>query len=121
MLEAAFAELVRAGFAAELVRAEFGVDERERWADLVADGLCTMNPHITKWCCEHYRRGIDTYGNNTVNPLSPCPLQAVAWTLLQPCKELQDKAHDAGNDSRLGWLIAAEYHRRMQSNGESDA
>ena len=107
--------------AAELVRTDFSMGDRVRWADLVSCGLCTMNPHITKWCCEHYRRSIDTYGNNSVNPLSPCSLEAVARTLLQPCQELQDKAHDAGSDSRLGWLIVAEYRRRVRDSGENAA
>ena len=100
--------------------AGFGVLEREGWAEVVADGLCTMNPHITKWCCEVYRRSIDSYGNNSVNPMCPCSLPAVAWTLLAPCQELRNKAHDAGNDSRLGWLVTAEYHRRMQEHCEDD-
>ena len=103
---------------AEIQRAQIDMDSHEHWRSAVYDGFCTMNPSITEWCCKKYRQGRDTYGQGNIDPHMACSLPAVAWTLLEPCEELQAQIHDAGNDSRLGWLIVREYHRRMLQNGD---
>jgi hypothetical protein len=100
--------------AAELARAGLDMDTCERWNDLLWSGLCSMNPFITEWTCKSYRNGIDSYGNGTVDPLMPCSLPAVAWTLLAPHDDLLQEYHNAGTDSRLCWRVVKEYHFRMQ-------
>ena len=108
--------------AAELTRAGFDLDTCERWSDCLWSGLCTMNPFITEWACKKYRGGIDSYDNGTTDPLMPCALPAVAWTLLAPHDDLLHEYHNAGTDSRLAWWIVKEYHIRMRrkDRGVSD-
>ena len=98
---------------AELARAGFEHEICERWGDLVTCGLCTMNPLMTGWCCKRFCEGINSYGNGTLNRLTPCALPAVAWTLLAPHDDLLQAYHNAGTDSRLCWWIVREYHLRI--------
>jgi len=90
------------------------------WRENVHHGLCTMNPSLTKWCCEFCRRAIDTHGDNRLNPEMPCSLPAVAWTLVPPCQELRAKTHDACIDSRVGWLIAKQLHSIIRNPTDVD-
>ena len=99
---------------AELLRIGLDGHKHETWQQCVSAGLCIMNPTLTKWCCEFYRRQLANYGDSRLNVEMPCKLQAVAWTLVPRCDELLDKAHDAGNDSRLAWLITKHLHRILR-------
>ncbi len=100
---------------AELGRCEAGVELKQVWREAARGGLCTMNPVLTAWCCESYRRTVDRYGDGEKNRDMPCALGAVAWTLVPPCQELRAKDHDAGNDSCVGWLVVSRLHRHVRS------
>ena len=95
---------------AELYRSGFAWRDRLLWHTAVRNGLCTMNHILTSWCCDVYRRSIDQFGNGDKNRDTPCPLGAVAWTLVPPCEDLRAKQHDAGNDSRVGFLVTKQLH-----------
>ena len=103
---------------AELLRVCMEEHKRVTWQQYVSAGLCTMNPILTKWCCEFYRNGLENNGDQRLNGEMPCKLQAVAWTLVPRCDELFDKTHDAGNDSRLCWLITKNLHRIIRDSAD---
>jgi hypothetical protein len=96
----------------ELGRCGVDAEQRRIWQQAVRSGMCTMNPLLTGWCCEPYRRALDN--GEYLNRHMACPLAALAWTLVPPCAELRAKEHDAGNDSHVGFLVTKHLHHRVR-------
>ena len=87
---------------AEMCRLGMAVETRYNWAMAARGGFCTMNPHLTHWCCEEYIR-------ERVSFLSPdllitVPLAQLVRVLSPLEQEMCEPAHDAGSDSCAVWL-----------------
>ena len=101
---------------AEMCRLGMAVETRYNWAMAARGGFCTMNPHLTHWCCEEYIR-------ERVSFLSPdllitVPLAQLVRVLSPLEQEMCEPAHDAGSDSCAVWLALRELHRILLNDRE---
>ena len=103
----------------EIVRAGLGRFVQASWAMAVEGGLCTMNPYLTKWCCDEHLRTTKFYGNYDTQQMSPVSLGNLV-RILDPTEQTScGPAHDAGADSRMVWLVLRELHRLVRGHARN--
>ena len=103
----------------EIVRVGLGMNVKASWAIAVKYGLCTMNPYLTKWCCDEHLRTTDFYGNNKTQAMNPASFGNLI-RILDPAEQAScGPAHDAGSDSRMVWLVLRELHRLVRGRARN--
>ena len=99
----------------ELSRTNFGADAMANFFYAIQNGMCTMDPYLTKWCCEEHLRANALYGDGKDTLLHPVSLGNLTRVLPPEIQETCGPAHDAGADSRATWLVLKELHRMVQN------
>jgi hypothetical protein len=102
--------------ACEMSRAGLNDDDIAEFRCAVHGGFCTMNPILTKWCCEEFMRSISKYGFVETNIEVPVRLSEVLRVLDEEAQASCLPAHDAGLDSRAVWLVIRELHRLVRNS-----
>ena len=100
----------------EMARAKMDGDDVTIFESAIYSGFCTMNPTLTRWCCEEYLRNTSKYGYLEVNKDVPVPLKEMVRVLDVDTQKLCLPAHDAEADARAVWLILRELHRLAKSS-----
>ena len=99
---------------AEMCRLSVSAGMRSNWAMAVRNGFCTMNPHLTHWCCKEYI--CERHPNLPPDVIIPVPLEQFVRVTSPVEQEMCEPAHDAGCDSRAVWLGLRELHRRLRDD-----
>lgn len=82
-------------------------DMAASWAQIVRDGMCTMDPDVGHWV-----RKMIGIGDKPRN--IPMRLMDLVKTLLPDRSDLLANHHDAGTDSYMHWLVASELMARAR-------
>ena len=85
-------------------------DDVEKFEVAVHCGMCTMDPVLTKWCCQEFLRSIARYAEDCEVPVALAELKRVLDVQTQASLQ---PAHDAGVDSRVVWLVLRELRRMV--------
>jgi hypothetical protein len=94
---------------AEMCRLGMAADTRSNWAMAARSGFCTMNPHVTHWCCEEYI--CERFLHRAPDLVYAISLQQLVRVTSPLEQEMCEPAHDAGADSCAVWLVLRELHR----------
>ena len=100
----------------EMSRSNFDADARANFFHAIQGGMCTMDPYLTKWCCEDHLRATDLYGDERDTLMHPVGLGNLVRVLDPDLQETCKPAHDAGADSRAAWLVLKELHRIVRGD-----
>ena len=95
----------------EMSRSNFDADARANFFHAIQGGMCTMDPYLTKWCCEDHLRATDLYGDEKDTLMHPVGLGNLVRVLEPDLQETCKPAHDAGAESSAAWLVLRELHR----------
>lgn len=96
----------------EMERAGMHEDDVAAFELAVHCGMCTMNPVLTKWCCEEFLRATSRYSEVGTNDV-PVAMEELKRVLDVPTQASLQPAHDAGVDSRAVWLVLRELRRMV--------
>ena len=97
-------------------RAGLGEQDLADFDAAVRGGFCTIDPTLTRWCCEEFLRATFRYAKDSVNTMAPVGLKEMVRVLDVQTQELCLPAHDAGADARAVWLVLRELHRLVRCN-----
>ena len=100
----------------EMSRSNFDADARANFFHAIQGGMCTMDPYLTKWCCEDHLRATDLYGDEKDTLMHPVALGNLVRVLEPDLQETCKPAHDAGADARAACLVLKELHRIVQED-----
>ena len=100
----------------EMSRVKMDEQDLVIFESAIYNGFCTMNPTLTRWCCEEYLRNTSKYGYLEVDKDVPVPLRELVRVLDVDTQKLCLPAHDAEADARAVWLILRELHRLATSS-----
>ena len=81
---------------------------RDRWAGVVRDGVCTMDPDVAHWV----RRMM---GIADIPYFIPMRLADMVAGLCPGAKDLLAEQHRAGKDATMHWKLCRELTRRARS------
>ena len=88
------------------------IDKLELWEQSVQQGLCTMNPIVSRWSCELY---FDIAAAQSQHGRSfPVGICNMMLALLPNDCDLILTHHDAGADARMVWKLVGELQRRLK-------
>ena len=88
------------------------LDELAIWEQSVQQGLCTMNPTVSRWSCELYFdvAATQSYAGRSL-PVGICNMMLAL--LPNDCDSILAH-HDAGADARMVWKLVGELQRRLK-------
>ena len=95
----------------ELARAGLNT-KHELWEAAATQGLCTMNPTLTRWCCEIYFEVVGA--NSILGRGSPVGLSNMVLALLPHEYQMLKSHHDAGFDAKMTLKLVCEIQRRLE-------
>ena len=100
----------------EMSRTDFDADAMSNFFHAIRGGMCTMDPHLTKWCCEEHLLANALHGDGKDTLLHPVSLGNLTRVLPPEIQETCGPAHDAGADSRAAWLALKELQRIVRND-----
>ena len=90
------------------------LDKLEMWEHSVQQGICTMNPIVSRWSCELYFEVAATQSNfGRALPVGICNMMLAL--LPNDCGSILEH-HDAGADARMVWKLLGELQRRLKQH-----